>query len=162
MNARHQIQRSRNIVILILVSVVFFWPFNVTGEEWTAEQKEVWEVVKAGWEKIKNSDSEGLAENVHKNAIIWWSSTTSPHRVEMIRGSYDRWFNYEKVIESELQPLRIEIFNDIALIAYYANWKSDRRSAKVKYLLVYMKQGDKWLSIGSLASMCGKPPACME
>ena len=40
--------------------------------------------------------------------------------------------------------LRIEIFDDVAIVAYYASWKSDKRSAKTKNLSVYKKQGDNW------------------
>ena len=157
-----QIKWSRKIIILILSGAIICLAFQATAEDWTAEQKEVWDVVKGGWDKIKNRDSEGLAENRHKNAIIWWSSATSPHRVERLKGAYERWFGYEKVTEAELQPLRIEIFDNVAIVAYYATWKSDKRATKTKYLTVYMKQGSKWWSIGNLASMCGKPPGCLE
>ena len=162
MNAYQKIQRSRKIIILILSGAIFFWAFQASAEEWTAEQKEVWNVVKGGWEKIKNTDADGLVNNVHKNAVIRWGSGTSPHRVEYLKGAYERWFGFEKVTEVELQPLRIEIFDDVVLVAYYASYKSHVRSAKIKYLSVFMNQGDKWWSIGNLASMCGKPPACLE
>ncbi len=150
------------IAYLILFGITFFCAFQASGEEWTAEQKEVWSLVQAAWENFKNSDVESVVQNVPDNAVTWWGSVASPHRTEELKTAYGRWFIFEKVTNSELLPLRIEIFDDVAVVAYYASWKSDKRSAKTKNLSVYKKQGDNWTRIGYLSSLCDMPPKCME
>jgi hypothetical protein len=46
------------IVSIILFGIIFLWNFHAYGQEWTAEQKEVWKSVQANWEAIKNRDAE--------------------------------------------------------------------------------------------------------
>ena len=36
------------IVSIILFGILFLWNFKAFGEDWTAEQKEVWELVNLG------------------------------------------------------------------------------------------------------------------
>ncbi len=153
---------SRLATYLMLFGITFFCAFQASGEEWTAEQKEVWSLVQAAWENFKNSDVESVVQNAPKNAVTWWGSEASPYRWEELKTAYQRWFRFEKIINSELLPLRIEIFDDVAVVAYYASWKSDKRSAKTRFLSVYQKQGDNWSRIGSLSSACNRPPKCME
>ena len=47
-----------NLLTWVLVSVILFgilllWNSKALGQEWTAEQKEIWEVVEADFEKFK-------------------------------------------------------------------------------------------------------------
>jgi hypothetical protein len=162
MKAQKKIHRSIVFTSFIIFGFILSFGFQVYAEEWNAEQKEVWSVIEAGWEKVKNQDAEAMVGNVPDNAVIWWSGGTAPHRVELLKGAYERWFSYEKVTGSELQPLRIEIFDNIAIVAYYASYKSDKRMGKTKNFGTLMKQGDKWVTIGSLSSRCDTPPACMK
>ena len=48
----------RGAIFLLLCIVIVFWGFQAIGEEWTAEQKEVWTSVQANWETIKKGDVE--------------------------------------------------------------------------------------------------------
>jgi hypothetical protein len=151
--------------ISIVLGFVFAFSvlgFQVYAEEWNDEQKEVWNNIQVGWENIKRNDAEALMAGIHPNAVIWWSTTTSPHRAELLQHTYEKWFSWDKSVSSELQPLRIEIYDNVAIIAYYVTWKGDKGSAKDKVLSFYKKQGDKWLQIGSLSSRCGEVPACLK
>jgi hypothetical protein len=103
-----------------------------------------------------------MVANMPGNAVIWWGSNTAPHRVELLKGVYERWFHYEQSLSVELQPLRIEIFNDVAVVAYYGTWKGERRSNRSKILEVFLKQDDKWMQIGSLSSSCDRLGKCMQ
>ncbi len=44
------------LVSLILFGIILLWNSKAHGQEWTAEQKEIWEVVKADFEKFEKGD----------------------------------------------------------------------------------------------------------
>jgi len=52
--------RARTSIYLLLCGLIVFWSFQVFGEEWTEEQKEIWKVVVADYESFKQGDLEGL------------------------------------------------------------------------------------------------------
>ena len=40
------------LVSLILFGIILLWNSKAHGQEWTAEQREIWEVVKSDFEKF--------------------------------------------------------------------------------------------------------------
>ena len=62
--------KTMNLLTWVLVSVILFgilllWNSKAFGQEWTDEQKEVWEVVVADFELFKKGDLEGLLASRH-------------------------------------------------------------------------------------------------
>jgi hypothetical protein len=41
------------LVSLILIGIILIWNSKALGQEWTSEQKEVWEAVEAKWKAIE-------------------------------------------------------------------------------------------------------------
>ena len=53
--------KAMNLITWILVSMILFgiillWNSKAYGQEWTVEQRDIWEVVKADFEKCKKGD----------------------------------------------------------------------------------------------------------
>ena len=60
----------KSIIISILVCIfIVASGFQTIAEEWTAEQKEVWETVKGHWELIKNKDVKTLMDDFHDKML---------------------------------------------------------------------------------------------
>jgi uncharacterized Rmd1/YagE family protein len=49
---------ARISVFLFICGLIVFWGFQVSGEEWTAEQKEIWKTLESSWETFKLGDVE--------------------------------------------------------------------------------------------------------
>jgi hypothetical protein len=69
---------ARGFISLFLCGIIVLWGSQIFGQDWTAEQKEIWEVVKADYEKFKQGDLEGLSPSRHEDVIIWWGSEFVP------------------------------------------------------------------------------------
>ena len=67
---------ARVAVFLLLCGVIVFSSFQVFGQEWTDEQKEVWKSVQANWGTLKNGDVEAALAEYHDDLVTWWVSKT--------------------------------------------------------------------------------------
>ena len=88
MKIKRTYSMARISVSIILCGMFIFWGFQVFGQEWTAEQKEIWEVVKADIELFKKGDLEGLSASRHEDVIIWWGSEAMPFDKKMAMVNY--------------------------------------------------------------------------
>ena len=83
------------IVSIILFGILFLWNFKAFGEDWTAEQKEVWELVKTEVELSKKGDVEGLLALCHDDIISWWNVRDVPYDKELLSWNWKGWFKYD-------------------------------------------------------------------
>ena len=87
MKTARAIIKTRISVSVLLCGIIVFWGFQVTGEEFTAEQQEIWKLVIADWELLKQGDMKGLMAMRHDNALIWWPDNLVPF------GGTNMWSN---------------------------------------------------------------------
>jgi hypothetical protein len=136
------------------------WSFSAFGEEWTAEQKEFWEIVKADYNKFTEGDIEGLAVSRHKDTLIWWGSKPIPFNKNSAISGYRGWINYDNPIKWELDPLAITIVGDVATVAVQYKYSGKNSSGSGRDLETWMKKDGKWLLINSFSASCDKLPPC--
>ncbi len=155
----------KSIIIFITVCA-FVVPSGLQafGEEWTAEQKEVWKTVDAQWELILKGGFEALVENYHKDVLIWWPHNSNPSRKESMEGQFRDWFGkgYTKPVSYELNPAAINIFGNISTVYFYYKWESENPSIiyKGRNFQVFIKQDGKWKMLGSSTCPCGENTFC--
>ena len=159
--------KTMNLLTWVLVSVILFgilllWNSKVFGEDWTAEQKEVWVSVQGFWETIKKGDVEATLAGQHDNMLDWFSTYPDPLKKEYLREAYNNWFNWSVPTFFKLEPSNIHIFNNVANVFYFYSWKSANKEIfdKGRALEIWVKQDNKWLMIGSLSSSCDRIPTC--
>jgi uncharacterized membrane protein YwzB len=147
-------------IFLLLCIVIVFWSFQAIGEEWTAEQKEVWTSVQANWETIKKGDVEAALAMKHDDMVAWYNSNPEPLRKELMKQSYLNWFNYDKLVSYKLRLLTINIFNNVANVFYLYKYEGEKFSNRGRVFETWVKQDNKWLAIGSFDSSCEYLPRC--
>jgi len=147
-------------ISLFLCGVIVFWGFQSMGEEWTAEQKEVWTSIQTNWETIKKGDVEAALALKHDDMVAWDGSNPEPLRKELMMQSYINRFNYDRLVSYKLRPLTIHIFNNVANVFYLYKYEGEKFSNRGRVLETWVKQDDKWLAIGSLDSSCDYLPRC--
>ena len=109
---------ARASVSIILCGLIIFCGLQAFGQDWTAEQKEVWDVVKADREKFKQGDLEGVLASRHDDVVIWWGQKPIPYDKELLEFNYKAWFDYDKPVKWELEPLTIKIVGKVASVFY--------------------------------------------
>lgn len=147
-------------VSLFICGLIVFWGFQAIGEEWTAEEKEVWEVVVADYELFKKGDLEGVLASRHDDVVIWWGNKLIPYDKELIRVNYRGWFNYDKPVKWEVEPLAIKIIGNVATICFTYKYSGKLISSKGRNTETWIKQDNKWLMINSFSALCNKLPPC--
>lgn len=154
-----------NLLTWILVSIIiigFFLLLNskAFGQEWTAEQKEVWEVVKADIELSKHGDIEGILASRHNDILSLWSSKPIPFDKELLRFNLENWFNYDKPVNWELNPLAIKVIANVAIVFYSYKFSGNTIFRHSRTMETWIKQDNQWLMIGSLDASCDELPPC--
>ena len=150
------------IISLFLCVIIVFWCSHAVGEDWTAEQKEVWAAVKAHSEAIKNGDVKTALAGQHEKMLAWFSVNPDPLKKELIQVEYKNWVGRFKPAFFKLEPLAINIVQNVANVFYLYKWESANKeySGRSRVLETFIRQDNKWLATGSLFSSCDKPAPC--
>jgi len=154
--------RLRTLVYLLFCGLILFWSFQVFGEEWTKEQKEIWKVVVADYELFKQGDLEGLKAVRHDDVVICWGNKAAPFDKELALSNYEGWFNWDKPINWELKPLAIKVVGNIAVVFYAFKYSGGLASdvGLGRATETWIKQDNKWQLIGGFAASCDQLPPC--
>ena len=154
--------QKKTFISLILCSFIFFWGSMVLAQDWTAEQKEVWEAIQANWEAIKNGDVKAALAGRHDKMLDWFSKNPDPFKKELIQSQYKFWISRFKPTFVKLEPLAINIVKNVANVFYLFKWESANKeiSDRGRILTTFVKQDNKWLAIGRLESSCNELPPC--
>ncbi len=150
----------RVAIFLLLCIIIVFWGSQSIGEEWTAEQKEVWTSVQANWETIKKGDVEAMLALKHDDIAAWYDGYPEPLRKELMVQSYINWINHNKIVSYKLRPLTINIFNNMANVFYLFKYEGEKFSNRGRAFETWVKQDNKWLEIGGLESSCDYLSRC--
>jgi len=159
--------KAINLITWILVSIILFgiillWNSKAFGQEWTADQKEVWVSVQEFWKTIKIGDVEASLAGQHDKMFDWFSENPDPLNKELLRSGYNNWVSRFKPTSVKLEPLAINIVKNVANVFYLFKWESANKevSNRGRALVTLVKQDNKWLSIGSLRTSCDTLPPC--
>ena len=152
----------KSIIVSIVLSVfIVATGFNAFGEDWTAEQKEVWSVVEQYFNNLVNGDVASTMALIHDNSLELFSGKAIPLKKDQIKNEYYGFVNIKPTIE--VKPISIAVIDQkVANAFYYFKWKGEDGiySAKGRSMQTFIKQGDKWISTGSISSKCSEPPFC--
>lgn len=153
---------ARISVSIILGAMILLWSFQVFGQDWTAEQKEVWISVQGYWENIKKGDVDAALAGQHDKMLVWFSMNPDPLKKELIGSEYNTWVSRFKPTFVKLKPLAITIVKNVANVFYLFKWESANKevSDRGRTLITLVKEDNKWLAIGSLGSSCDTLPPC--
>lgn len=147
-------------ISLLLSGTILFWNFEAIGQEWSSEQKEVWQAVEADIESFKKGDLEGIMASRHDDAIIWWSNRSMPCDKKLALFNYKDWFDYDMPVNWDLEPLAIQVFGNVANVFYMYRFRGNILSGSGRRMDTWIKQDNKWLMMGSFGASCDKLPPC--
>ena|SRR3972149_9618254 len=144
-----------NIKLVVLSAFCFtlLAVTNLSAQEWSAAQKEVWKNVEAYWALDVAGDTEGFMAYFDPDYVGWNISNAMPNSKETTRKFIANAHKTTKVLVSNIQPVVIKIHGDIAFVHYYWNQVMKDAEGKQKEISgrwtdILMKQADKWVLIG--------------
>ena len=153
----------KSIIISIVICVfIVVSGFQAFGEEWTAEQKEVWKAVENNWESFKKGDLKAFINNYHEKSIVLYGDNPSITNKSQME-SENKW-TIDKYVPTyiKLKPIAINMVNNVANVFYVYKWESKNKtySQSGRRMTTMVKENNKWLTIGSLAASCDQKSPC--
>ena len=150
---------------LFFCAVIFLGTLQVYGQELTDERKQVWKMVDIWWENAKQGDVEALLANYYVlDSYEWWPGEAIPMDKKTMLPKLKGWFNYDKPISFELEPLNIHInihiVGDVAIVFYLNKWKGNILSDRARQIDTYVRHDNKWKFIGGMGCSCNTLPTC--
>ena len=124
------------LIFLFLSIIIISCPIISFSQEWSNEQKEVWEFAQKMEDSWANRDLEGYMSCLHKNFIGWFQNDPLPIDKNSLRNWEKHWLSTVKIHHYESKPTSINITDDIAIIYLYSTTIREDEKGKI---LVYSK-----------------------
>jgi len=151
-------KKTINLSIAGLVCLLLLGTNALQAQDWSKDQKAVWNVIEKGWEAYTNGDSKTAFEGIHDNYLGWNSEDPLPTSKEKWMKEYDRWNEYVTFDYYDLQPARIVVTGNNAVAFYYFNYSStyskddmkknyDVEGRNVEFLV---KEDGEWKLLGDM------------
>lgn len=125
---------------------------SVFCQEWSKEQKDVWQVSQKMEEFWAKRDLDGYMSCLHENFIGWFNEDPLPIDKNSLRNWESHWLGTVKIIRSESKPVSINVTGDIAISNCYSQaLRQDANGTKLTYSKwtdIYKRENGKWLIIG--------------
>jgi hypothetical protein len=142
----------------IIAIIALFITSSAMAQEWTKEQKEVWQTVEDIWSKWKANDVAGAAANIHEKYQGWNGEMPLPIGKEKMTQMFQDMKDMEKLDYYSIDPARITVSGDAAVVDYYFNYTVTRTMGtekkqvheRGKNVEFYVKSGGKWLLLGDM------------
>jgi ketosteroid isomerase-like protein len=151
---------AKVFISLVFFGIVIFWGSHVIGQEWTAEQKEIWKLIEADYELFKQGDLQGILASRHDDLVIWWYNRFFPMGKKALANSLKLWFASDKPVNWELKPLDIKVSGNVASVFYEFKYSGTIYSGHARSVLTLIRQDRRWLIINGLSCSCDKLPSC--
>jgi ketosteroid isomerase-like protein len=139
--------------VLIVLCITFFSSVQLFGQEWSEQQKEVWNNVETYMDLSAKGDLEGFLDYVHDDYSGWSNQDALPGNKASTRKFLSHIFKARKILVQDLQPVAIKIHNNVAIVQYYytrilKDTDGKEKNVSGRWTDILMKQGDKWVLIG--------------
>ncbi len=148
-----------SLALLVLIIGVF-WGMQSFGQEWSAEQKEITNVIKTVWDSLVKGDYETVDKLWHKDGSWWNAALALPQDKTTYLGGLKK----VKFPSAEVKPVEVKVIGNTALMHYYYSFTVEGNSNVMngRAAATLTKQDGKWIVIGLLMSSCSQLPPCQD
>ena len=132
----------------------------LSKQEWTETQIEVWKNVESYTKLIMNGDVECFLEYFHSDYSGWNYYALMPVNKSNVKNELQQPPK-QKIVSYNINPVAINIFNDVAIVHYYfsgayKNVNGKEISKRGRNTDILLKQKNKWVIIGDHVGCCRK------
>jgi hypothetical protein len=146
--------------IAVVALLTFIATTTVFAQEWTKAQKEVWQVVQDSWTKWQAGDVDGTMAFFHEKYQGWSDDSPLPMTKEQVKNWFMEMKTTMKVDHFMLNPARILVTENAAVVDYYFWYsstitmgdKKEMKEGQGKNAEFYIKEGGKWLLLGDMTT----------
>ena len=147
--------------LFLTLALCYLLPQASLAQHWTAEELEIIELNQSCWDAWAAEDLDEVRQvcNEHPDARAWWTPEPAP-AVGWFEENAERWgaafHPRDTWVYWEIRPLSVRIFNDAALIHFWAtHTHEDLQGNSVtqtqKHLNIWQRIDGRWTWIGGMA-----------
>ena len=153
-----KVKKILSLVMALFAVSLLGKPVQAIGQEWSTEQKELWETNKTRWELWKKAeDPEAFKAKFHKDFVWWGWSNIMPL-------DKDRWTEFQlgKMIKSyEIKPIEARISGNVGILMFHYRVTTIFDTFVTgRIAATYIKEDGKWLFLGGMAASCTTKAPC--
>lgn len=149
-----------NITTITLILFAFMGTSTLYAQEWTKEQKEVWQTVEDYWVKWQAKDFDGAFANIHDKYLGWYAEDPLPTSKEKWYNSMNKYKEFISKLNYDVEPARILVHGDVAVVHLYYSFSllyddgenKKKVSYSGKWTEFFIKEDGKWMLIGDLTT----------
>ncbi|MBN2413532.1 nuclear transport factor 2 family protein [candidate division KSB1 bacterium] len=139
--------------VLLVLCMILLLPRISLSQEWSEQQKTVWEAVKANWQAIEERNLEKFLNDLHPDFMSWNYIRDLPQNKDSQRKWNRFYFENEKMLVYEITPVAIQIIENTAVAHYYfyqiiEDAEGKKQTRKGRWTDILIKKDDKWIYIG--------------
>lgn len=137
----------------ICTLLMLFLTAFASAQDWTDEQKDVWNGVEAYW-AVSTSDNPDNFINYFDDSYYGWSYENGAPMIKAdVQTSLKYWTTKGKVAYYIITPARIWVNGNFAFVHYYYTQVSEGKDGKPltergRWTDILMKKDGKWLLVG--------------
>jgi len=140
-------------VILLEFIVLITFTNNISAQQWSAEQQEVWKTIEEHMALNEKGDLNGYLSLYDESYLGWNYNSEAPRDFSTITKRVKYFFQNRKILLYTIVPSRIWVKDDFAFAHYYYTTVSKDNAGVVttdsgRWTDIFMKKGNKWLCIG--------------
>ena len=131
---------------------------SVVAQDWTNEQKEVWQIVEDGWKAWQAGDIENAVAAIHEDFQGWNSMYPLPSNKDKVIKNYKMMKDMMKVQFYDIEPARIAVTDNAAVVHYYftfyavftmgdEKWEEKTEGKNTEF---YVKEKGEWVLLGDM------------
>jgi len=133
-------------VIWLLITGVALFQIPAYGQEWTAVQKEIWELEEARWKALTQRDLEGFVKDHHEDGAFWPYWSEKP----LNRAKFKEFLAPIEFYSAELKPYAIKVFGNVAIVQYTCKYSTMVGNVYSRFTEIRMKEDGVWKVIGKM------------
>ncbi|HOW24387.1 MAG TPA: hypothetical protein PK711_01845 [Bacteroidales bacterium] len=149
----------KKLLRLAMMAMVAIITTSVFAQEWTKEQKEVWQVVEESWTCWKAGDIAGELAVLHPKYQGWSTEEPVPLSKETTSRLYYSMKDNLRLDYYMVNPARIVVLDNAAVVDYYFSYyisftlggQTKQEEGYGKIAEFYIREGGKWLLLGDMS-----------
>ncbi len=149
----------RNYFVIAFTCIALLGSSTLFAQEWSKDQKEVWQTVENGWAAWASGNMEGAFDGIHDKYLGWNNERPLPMSKAKWQEMYKKYSEFMKVQYYDLEPARIVVEGDNAIVYYYFSFYSvfemgdikEEEDVKGRNVEFYVKDGGNWLMMGDMS-----------
>lgn len=144
--------------IAAIAAFIVFAGGRTVAQEWSTDQLAVWKVVQDTWKAWQAGNSTAVAAAFHDKYQGWSDDMPLPTSKQDLMDWYNSMKDAMKVPRYNIQPARITITKNAAVVDYYYSmyitWsmgdEKGSKETKGRVVEFYVNEGGKWLLLGDM------------